>query len=238
MYEQPQTNTDGYNCFADVLNEIRDVYVDDIVRYTTRISQEHLQYIKPAPRGVYVRGMLEPIINFDSASKRYYTESQYRTNKARPNILNYQEFVNSKEAIVDERGMIICGIPTMVRSYFKDTCDYHYSAIHSAMADVWHLLESLSTKTNVCCQIPRNHLDTNFWINDNAPEGFKIGSIDYQALIDSVYNFVKKDYLSLYTLRLKNTTLFVEKGNDFRVVEYYKGIFEKIENERFEQYGF
>ena len=238
MFEPTPSTIDGYTCFSEVLNEVRDVYVDDLIRYTARVPVEKISYLKPEPRGVYVRGMLEPMIDFDSPIKRYYTESQYRANRNQPNVLDFDTFVQSREPIVDERGVVICTIPAMIPSYFHRQCDFNHSAVHFVIAEIWQLLEGLSPHTNVCTTIPRQQLDPRFWLRNDTPLDFKIGDSNLLGLIDSVYNFVQRDYLSLYSLRLRNTTLYVEKGNDFRVIEYYRSIFEKIENERFEQHGF
>ena len=238
MFDATSTTIDGYSSFSDVLNEVRDVYVDDLIRYIARVPVEQLPFLNPEPNGVYVKGMLEPIINFDSPVKRYFTESQFRANRNQPNVFSFSEFIQSKEAIIDERGVVVCTIPALIPSYFHQRCDFNYSAVHFAIAEIWQLLEGLSPHTNVCTTIPRQQLDARYWIRPDAPDSFKIGDHNLLGLIDAVYTFVKRDYLNLYSLRLSNTTLYVEKGNDFRVIEYYRSIFEKIENERFEQHGF
>ena len=235
MYDSSSSNVDGYNSFACVLNEVRDVYVDDLVRYTTRIPAESLQNLRPSPRGVYIRGMLEPIINFDDPTKRFYTESQFREKHTLNTINSFEEFVASKELIVDERGKVICTIPCMLRSYFLPTCDFNYSAINIAISEVWHMLHNVVRNNNICSTIPTNHLNPQYWLNDTT---VPTCPFDVSALTDRVYDFVGRDFMNAYTVRIKNTTLYVEKGNDFRVVDYYRRIFEDIESQRFEQFGY
>lgn len=234
MYDSSSSNVDGYTSFAEVLNEVRDVYVDDLVRYTTRLPVTSLQNLRPAPRGVYIKGMLEPIINFDDPSKRYFTESQFRKKKMSESINSFDAFVSSKEIIVDERGKVICTIPCMLHSYFTPNCDFNYSAINIAISEVWHMLHNVVRNTNICSTIPTVNLDPLFWLNNGAESC----PLDFSALTDRVYDFVGRDFMHAYSVRIKNTTLYVEKGNDFRVTEYYRRIFEEIESQRFEQFGY
>ena len=58
-----------------------------------------------------------------------------------------------------------------------------------------------------------------------------------QELTRKLYDFVGRDYFHVYSLKINNTTMLIEKGNDFRVIEYYRRIFEMYETERFEKYG-
>lgn len=70
-------------------------------------------------------------------------------------------------------------------------------------------------------------------------EEFSIwGNPTMGALLNRVREFIGRDRMNKVNLRLEGSTLYIEKGNDFRVLAYYQSLFEKADQIRAEKYGF
>ena len=72
-------------------------------------------------------------------------------------------------------------------------------------------------------------------------EGLELYKENYPTAFDSVINrvdeFIGKDKHHLLTMRMNDTELIIEKGLDYRVVEYYRGIFEHLDAIRLDEEG-
>lgn len=227
-----------YSCLSDVISETRDVYVVDLVRFTVRLSTEYAGCLEPAPNGVYMRGSLEPIMVF-GGHKKYFTAEQWKADRAIPNVNSFQDFISSLSPVVDEIGRVVCSSPRQMQQYFQDHCSFNYTAVHLAAVSVWNILRSLHADTRPCTQMPREWLDERNYVLPETLNAYYAGRLpDLDDLIDQVLNFVGRDHCAIYTMDLQNTTLRIGKGNDFRVIAYYRQIFERHEAERFETLGY
>lgn len=228
-----------YGSLYDVMHEVRDVYVVDLVRYTSRLPKSYSSCLQPAPNGVYARGLLEPVLCF-APQNQYYTLSQYQTNRQQPNINSFEDFILSKEPVVDGRGNVLCPNPHFLRNHFQATCSFNYSAVYLAAITILEELRLLHRDTCPTTTINPELMCESHWVLPECyPEQFDSGeNPDIGYLLDNVNNFIGRDHCAVYNLRLQNTTLYLEKGNDFRVIAYYESIFNNYEFERFEKFGF
>lgn len=80
--------------------------------------------------------------------------------------------------------------------------------------------------------------DTNWIKKECLEEFYRTSNPAMSDLLTAVHDHIGRDRFNVYTLELSNTTLRIEKGNDYRVIEYYRPIFDKLEKERFEKFGF
>lgn len=225
-----------YASFGEVLTEVKDVAVFDLARYVVRLPKRYRDILQPAPVGVYARGVLEPILTF-SEKTRYFTSKQYKTAPKFPDVLNFEQFATSKQAIVDKDGKVIHVCPAMVKDLFSTECSFEYSAVHLVGIATWDTMRRLHRHTSPTSTLQKRQLCPDNYVTDGALE-----HIDYEdqpgitKLVDRLLDFVGRDIHHQYHLALKNTTLTVEKGNDYRVIEYYRERFSSLEeSELFKQ---
>lgn len=232
-----------YACFADAWSEVRDVLVIDLTRYTQMLPDEFSECLKPEPAGIYLYGQLNPVVAFDSRYPLFSLKS-YKAQKNNamliPDVADYNSFLACNDSIVDLKGKVVVKKSPRTASFYKDRCSYNYSAIYLLVTDVWDLLSGLHRETNPTANISRNALYAENYVRDDIDaKAFRTDmNPGVSTVLRKVLDFVGRDICSLYSLRLNNTTLHVEKGNDFRVIEYYRARFEEIESKIVQDYGF
>lgn len=227
----PNKESLGYSCFSKVVAEVRDMCVLDLAQYTTRLPERYRRCLKAEPEGVYIYGSLEPILVFNQGLV-YYTYSQWQTQPQVPNIQNFGEFINAKEPVVDQNGRLITQRPYQFRNHFKAHCQYNYSAIYLAFITAWETLKTLHRNTHPTTNVRITSLNIDNYVHSELLNEFdEADQPGLGALIEHIMAFIGRDICNVYHLRLKNTTLYLEKGNDFRVIEYYRYIFDQIEEQ-------
>lgn len=221
-----------YESFGQVLTEIKDVAVFDLSRYTVRLPKRYREILLPEPDGIYMRGILEPILTF-SAKTAYFTKFQFKNAPGFPDILSFDNFVQAKQPVLDKTGKVIHVCPAMARDFFSKECCFPYSAVQLAVIAVWEALGRLSRHTQPTTALSLHRLKPELYVTEGA-----LDHIDYEdqpgitLLLEKILDFVGRDTQNVYHLRLQNTTLVLEKGNDYRVIEYYRERFQRLEESR------
>lgn len=234
----PDSPVQEYRCFSEVMFEVKGVFVADLAQYTQRLSPQYQQALYQEPSGVYIPGSLNPLLLFGGVNQ-YYTQSQLFTNPDAPNVCNYEDFVAATEAVVDRAGRQICLPPRHYRTTFSPRCSFHYSAIHMALICAWETLRHLYHGAMPRTEIAEHLLREETWVlPEHAAEIDAFEDHSNMAIRKAILDFVGQDIFAVYTVYLNNTTLRIEKGNDFRIIEYYRQIFENYERERFEKLGY
>ena len=225
-----------YRCFSEVMFEVRDVLVLDLVQHTLQLRDEFRKSLQPSPGGVYVRGALEPVMIFNGIN-RYYTKSNPST---QPDINSFEDFITAQEPVLNQDGQVICLNPAKLHFHYAKDCSYPYSAIYMAIICVWEQLRGLHAHAHPRTELPEHLLREDTWV---LPERHIVNAIDareelsFRPMVKLLLDWIGRDIFAVYTLRFSNTTLRVEKGNDFRVIEYYRNLFDAHDRERFEKFG-
>lgn len=218
-----------YASFSEVLTEVKDVAIFDLGRYVVRLPKPYRDILLPEPDGIYMQGVLEPVLTF-SAKTAYYTKKQYEHAPKFPDILSFDNFIRSRQAVVDRNGKLIHICPVLAKDLFSKECSFNYSAIHLAAISVFDLLQQLHRHTKPTTTLTSSQLNEHNYVKEGS-----LKDRDYNdqpgiiKLEERVMDFVGRDVQHQYHLRLQNTTLILEKGNDYRVIEYYRERFEKLE---------
>jgi len=218
-----------YESFGQVLTEVRDVGLFDLARYTVRLPKRYREILLPEPQGIYMRGVLDPVVVF-GAKSAYFTKKQYEHAPKFPDILSFDNFIQSRQPVVDKKGKLIHVCPVMAQDLFSAECSFPYGAVYLAATAVWEALGRLHRHTRPTTSMAIKQLRPEQYVTEGALE-----HIDYEDqpgianLLDKVFEFIGRDLMSVYHLRLHNTTLILEKGNDYRVIEYYRERFQQCE---------
>lgn len=239
----------GYSCLNDVLTEVKSVRTFDLLRYTPAVLMSMGTQLGDAPPGAYLVGSLEPIVTFYPETP-FYSATQWQHDPTHPDITDYARFIQCRDPILRQDGSLVCNPPAQMPKYYQDHCTHPYSAVYLlANAALHHL-----SYENPLNRMPSTNLkDDELTVSRFVPNLLDVYSggagFDRAALLEVVCwharpfmtdidTFVAGDRWHLYHVRLQNTTLIIEKGNDFRVVEYYRYVFDKLEEAHIQQYGF
>ena len=228
-----------YRTFHDVVTEVRDTCIIDLARYVNRLPVEYSSALLPEPPGVYVYGGLNPIAHF-SPRAPLYSMSQYRNNPNCPDIRNFKDFISCKEDVVNGSKGLVAHCPYINRHHFRETCTFNYSAVYLAAITVWDMLNELHRETRPVTNVGLHTLEErNYLLPDVSHASFRIDAQPgIRDLLTEVSNFIGRDICHVYSLRMQNTSLFLDKGNDYRVIEYYRQLFESIEDRIATDYGY
>lgn len=231
---------DEYQDFAEVLTEIKEVLLVDLVPSTLRLPELYKESLIDEPPGIYTIGGLEPIVSFEG-NIGYWSKEAFDKREAIPDIIEPIQFIEHQGPIVNEAGRIINPYWRAARhGVLQPYCSFNYAAVHIACCHVWDILRSLSKHTRPTTHIPKRNLEETTWVKRTHLCDYyeTCNMVAERHFAARVLDFVGDDYFNLYQLELNNTTIKVTKGNDFRVIDYYRRIFDEFENNRFETRGY
>jgi hypothetical protein len=246
MERLDQISAAEYESLHDVINESKSVLVLDLARLGLEIRSLYKHCLKPDPEGIYVRGRLEPLVDFSKT--KALAISDYKAQRWDLCFNSFEEFMGCQEPVIDTQGRVITTVkPSLTANLFQKTCSFDRAAIYNAAYVVFELLKRLHpatypTSTTKILQKLDLHL---FVHSEHIGHEGEEGALEYneedqpgiELLMQQVYDFVGRDYACLYHLEMKNTELLIHKGNDYRIVEYYKAVFDRIEEYKNNQDG-
>ena len=192
----------------------------DLRNYISPCSQpEYMQLFKPAPKGLYLKGELSPIL--DLTKPHYLLPKQRATGPNEPLQLltSLEQLKDLQASVVDEHGNVKlsrANLFAMKRSLIEDP-GYGYQAVRAA---AYFALTFL----NNWCQHSRITPPYSFHdiFKEEALHMLVDESLDvFKQLKFAISSFVGEDDLFLYYYKLKGATLYIQKNVDYRVYDYY-----------------
>lgn len=221
-----------YESFTDVINEVRDVLIIDVAQHCLYLPTAFSEILLPEPAGIYTPNRLEPLFPFDQGQV-YYTEDAYR--RREPDVYDFDSFIKTRSLIFNHQGKCICQAPALAPYFFQKSCTYNYSAIHVAFILLYDMINHLHSQSFVGTNLPMSALRIERYVKPEFLQAVmdeRISHPGHATLAAELYTFIGRDRQAYYRLRFENTTLLLEKGNDYRVVEYYRRLFDELEAER------
>lgn len=226
---------DGYSDLSDVITEIHDVFTVGLRDIVERLPKKLNKNFKQNPNGIYRPGILNPILNFD----RYaYIDGGYLGVFEGAIKINSLEAFNAATTemitvLTETDGFYVDHffIPKRLRAGYKDTSSLPYSVIHALKIDIIGQLSDMLQDsyaqlfTNIN---ERGMVKESFLTKKAADEDFVIPFP--ASLSSSIINFVGRDRFSTYHIRQDNCLLTISKGNDIRLIEYYRSRFQELED--------
>jgi hypothetical protein len=223
-----------YKSLTDVINEVRDIFVIDISQHCYYLPSHFTDILLPAPAGIYAPNRLEPIFSFENG-QAYYTANAYKARQA-PDIFNFETFIRSNSPIYSPQGKFLCRAPASAPQFFQTQCAFNYSALHVAFILIYEMFSHLHSQTYVGTNLPLSALKLERYVRPEYLQAVldeRISHPGHANIAAETYHFIGRDRHSNYRLRFENTTLFLEKGNDYRVVEYYRRLFDELGSESY-----
>ena len=227
-----------YGSFTEVITEVRDVLILDLAHYTVQLPSDYASCLQPEPEGIYLYGALNPIAVFDP---RYplYSKPAYEA-RMLPDITTYEQFIGCAPPIVNSQGSVIAKAPRQNARHYRNRCTYNRSAIYLAAIHLWDILNNLHRETQPYTNLGLQQLvERQYLLQDIDPSAFRIdghpGILDLQRQVQA---FIHRDIHAVYALRMNNSVVHIEKGLDYRVIEYYRQRFEELDARIASDFGF
>ena len=227
-----------YSSFNDVVQEVKDILILDTKQYLRRVPEEFLLKVNPQHEGVYVAGQIEPIVDFTAGHVCYGVIPNNKENAVL--IKDYQSFINYNGPVVNKDRKVLCRNPSKHKFGFKETPDVNYSLFWLTVSAVFDLLRSLSSYTKPFAKVPVANLYESNWVlqTEDVQSVNMLATGFLQPMLTKIDEFIGRDRHAVYTFGVSGLSIIIEKGNDFRVIEYYRPIFEEFDKEHFEKFGF
>lgn len=182
------------------------------------------------------------------------------------NIRSFEDFIRCDGTVIDQEKKVVCRNPKQNKAAFSPTSQYSVGAVASiAHCLAQSIKENQDPNAYVSVlDIPplKSYLKDEFdpelvekrareQDEHNALAKIEGRPLDYSTipefniwnngkflnLQNRVLEFIGRDRFNNVTIRIKGTTLYVEKGNDYRVLAYYKNIFDQVHDIYGENYS-
>jgi len=238
-----------YKSFFEVLAVVEAVLVIDLSKYAKALPPVVLEESIPGPEGLYFSRSIEPVYSFvnprNGEQQGLVSSQQAEINPSVCDILTYEDFVNCTQPVYrgdmtlkDGKLKLFCRNPRAVSKFFTSSPGEIYTGVHLLKVEVWNRLLYRDSLCLPISALPSSELNELTYV---TREGLELYKENYPTAFDSVINrvdeFIGKDKHHLLTMRMNDTELIIEKGLDYRVVEYYRGIFEHLDAIRLDEEG-
>lgn len=207
-----------------LLNKVSGVLVIDLLTYASRITDDEIlnSFIDP-PKGLYQKGVLKPILD---SKELYFLESNFKKGKF---IKDFNLVINSNENILDIKGNIVLYAEVIKKKKKVLTTESTMPiiAIEIAFVLVSNYLDVLCPYARI---VKKNRIE-----NLIRPECCDliyddIIDLEYQDLIEEVFEFVNGDTWHIYFIRQIGTSIVIEKTIDWRIYKYHKDEYDEYLN--------
>jgi len=210
-----------YTSIMDLYNEIVECKIIDLIPHAVGIAPNLLAALNDPRPGLYMPGSIQPIfekgevytliqkrgviqITFDDIMKDFINDKR----------LPGGDFFHEKMKFRLRRSQY-----ERVKPYFITNPNIPVKGCEVAIATVVGYLNTLSPHTNVAAynyQLPLLVKEESHYLLDQ--ESYEIA---FDELFLEVRDFVGRDSWNLYFYRVLGTTLIIEKGLDFRIVDWH-----------------
>jgi hypothetical protein len=235
---------EDYKSLNDAMEESKEVRIIDLMRFNFSIRDCYEECLLPEPNAIWIKGRLDPIVNFDRGDKCYSYGRVLGLLKdqafAPPDITSFGQFIECTEPVCSESGTFIVPFsPCSRKSLFQQECSFDRIAIYNAFVVAHGFFSRLHPATHVTVSKRLvERLDMGTYVRkQNLYPHVENGEVEFNEedqpgidqLLHELNDFVGRDRFCLYHLEMKNTELHIHKGNDYRVIEYYRNVFERLE---------
>lgn len=239
-----------YKTFSHVLMETLEYFVIDLANYTVRLSPRYQSWMLPAPEGIYLNNSIEPFIVFDGQG--YFSHAQLIKDRTQPDIYTFDDVWRTMGPIYNIQGQQVFHATRFLQHACSRFPIFNRSAIHLAFIYIWDYFYALNKQYRPTCNVPNEWLQREQFVQPqflqrqySAKDGEFLCSVfddeeneDLITLLREIQQFIKRDVYHYYRLHLSGTTLTIEKGNDFRVIEYHRLMFSHMDSINDEAYRF
>lgn len=221
-----------YSNITDLYKEIREYKLIDLVPYVSRLDESLVNTLLDPPAGLYIPGSIEPL--FETAIRYSLVDNEGRELKA--NITTDEILADVRKVkllppgnLANNERNFLCKRANYerVKRHLSTTPQIPIKGCEAAIATVVSYLNSLCEYT--CVVAGRYELSKllkpEFQYLVNTEEFERV----FHPLYNEVVKFVGNDTWCNYHYRVRGTVLIIEKGLDFRIIEWHRTQIENSE---------
>lgn len=228
-----------YQDLSEVLAVTKEQISIDLLNYAQYNQPELTHALEEPVPAVYPIRSVSPILTFGPGAYSIRAHRQRRD----ADLQNFDQFVRCRELAVNQQGRPILRTPPILhRQMLSPEPVRHPYEIRLMAARIYWYLNQLHHKTWATTSLAQRELNERQYFQPGAEDEFlrhERSIIGLSLLLDQLdLNFIKDDVHCIYHLDLHDTVLTLKKGHDYRVIEYYRHAFEKLEDQRELETGF
>lgn len=239
-----------YKSFYDVLSVVEEVLVVDLSKYATSLPLCVLEEAIPGPEGLYLKNSIEPVYSFVNPVDKnirvgLVSAAQAKIDPTVCDILSYEDFCRMKEPVyrgdlVNKDGSLrlLCENPAFVSKMISPYPEMLYTGVNLLKIEVYRLLY----RDSLCLPLTSLHqeeLTEGSYLTAKGLNVYKENKPkEFQTVTEQVSRYSEKNKHNLITMKVRDCELIIEKGLDYRVVEYYREIFQHLDAIRLDEQGY
>lgn len=248
MHPDFRNMTCDSNAYTQASLETLEIFRIDLSEFVLRLSPKYVGMLKSPPPGVYLYGMISPLITFEQG-RGYYSSVTVSRHNSQPDVLCFDDIWKHRGPIYDHEGRVMLIADPRYRGSYLEYPTWHPAAIYIAYIYALELFRYVNPLAQPYSNVERELLDLRRHVHSEFLPHFDgtydsylqnrgvhhFYDEDNEDLIDlghRLKHFIGQSKYNVYRFYLSNTVLTVEKGNDFRVIEYYRMITSHMEEIR------
>lgn len=211
---------------SEVLEQTKEVMVIDLLDHVTSIEEQYLNALVEPTEGIYVTGSIEPLFKPDQT---YCMKAI--TTPGDLTIIPYNTILASKYDVLDKNGNLVISAKDLFlkKKFLSNKPSVPAVAIKAALAVVDDYI------TSVCRKANRNRCYNLYSLVKHEYHSSMVSKDEFmhvfERLLDQVMKFIGNDTWNIYFVKIKGTSLIIEKSVDWRVYRYYEDLFKAEEND-------
>lgn len=226
---------DSYNhAYTETLETIR----IDLSSYVSRLSRKYVDMLFPPPPGVYLNAHINPFLVFGEG-RGYFSKAAMVNREDSPDIVCFDDVWRHPGLIYSNEGAALFNAVPSMASCFSEYPLWHPGAIYLAYIYALEEFRYSNPMAQPFSNMERQMIDlrqhvrpeflpvydgtySDYVLNRNANHFYDEENEDLIELGVTLKKFVGLNRNSVFRFYLNNTTMTVERGNDFRIIEYYR----------------
>ncbi len=234
-------NVNHERTYLDEMSAVLEVFRIDLSNYVHRLSQRYVNMLFPPVPGVYLRGTIIPFLSFYPDGPGYFSHQAFMNRESAPDIHCFKDVWKSNGPVYDLQGRVVLNNVAGIQHLYSEYPFVHSGAIYVAYIYAYEEARRYSREYNPTTNLDKEYLDLR---NHVLPEFMPQQGTTYDDYINNrtASHFMDEDnedliYLgaelraifsrniySTWRLHLNDTILTIERGQDYRVIGYYKMI--------------
>lgn len=238
MHTDYRNMTCDHDSYQHAILETLEIFRIDLSEYVMRLSPKYVNMLIPPNPGVYLNASIHPFFYFNG-EEGYYSQEAMANKEAAPDVMKYADVWNKRGPIYNSTGRPVFNVIPGTQHYYTEYPIWHPAAIYIAYIYALESFRYLNPMAQPYSNVEKQLLDLRCHVKPEFLPYYNGTYDDYlqtrtmhhfydeenEDLIllgSRLKGFIGQNRYNVYRFYLNNTTMIIEKGNDFRVIEYYR----------------
>lgn len=218
-----------YESFFSVLDEVLEVFRIDLSIFSYNLPRAFERMLFPATPGLYSKNSIEPFFLF-THTHCYYSEKAYHRNRE-PDIHTFEDLFKERGYVYNAAGERVFFVHSpQASNYYSGLPKVNPSVVRLLYLYIYNWFAEMNHEYPPISNLSPEELDISMYV---LPDFLEVYDPEENnsvfSIISDIRRFVGNHYFNQYRLNLRGAILTIEKGNDFRLIEYYRLVFQHME---------